>query len=184
MKPLKQIGSGFKQYTEKLAHQGFKQIFDRIDQLNIKKGVDALGLDRFINQCALLAAGSGAISGTGGVLTAVVGIPVDFVNLVTQQFRVTMAIMYYTRGGYQVSFEEFMKLVAVSFKVETGVAITKTMMESIAEKLILNLGVRTAERLVPVVGAVIGGTTNYLFIKRMARLVKEMQETPVVIQVS
>jgi Rieske Fe-S protein len=58
------------------------------------------------------------------------------------------------------------------------------MMESIAEKIILNLGVRTAERLVPVVGAVIGGTTNYLFIKRMAKSVKEMQGLPVVIQVN
>jgi hypothetical protein len=58
------------------------------------------------------------------------------------------------------------------------------MMESVAEKIILNLGVRTAERLVPVVGAVIGGTTNYLFIKRMAKSVKEMQGLPMVIQVN
>jgi hypothetical protein len=94
-----------------------------------------------------------------------------------------MAIMYYNRGGYQMGFDEFMKLVAISFKVETGVALTKTMMEGIAEKIILNLGVRTAERLIPVVGAVIGGTTNYLFIKRMAKSVKELQAQPVVIQV-
>ena len=184
MMSIKKIGTDIKLYSEKLSHDGFKQVFDHIDQFKVKKGVDKMGLDKFINQCAIMAAGTGAISGSGGVLTMVVGMPVDVVNLITQQFRVTMAIMYYNRGGYQMGFDEFMKLVAISFKVETGVALTKTMMEGIAEKIILNLGVRTAERLIPVVGAVIGGTTNYLFIKRMAKSVKELQSVPVVIQVS
>lgn len=184
MKSLKQIGTDIKQYSDQLSHDGFKQVFDHIDQFNIKRGVDKMGIDKFINQCAIMAAGSGAISGSGGILTMVIGMPVDVVNLITQQFRVTMAIMYYNRGSYQIGFDEFIKLVAISFKVETGVAITKTMMEGIAEKIILNLGVRTAERLVPVVGAVIGGTTNYLFIKRMARSVKDVQLEPVVIKVN
>lgn len=183
MMSIKKIGTDIKLYSEKLSHDGFKQVFDHIDQFKIKKGVDKMGLDKFINQCAIMAAGTGALSGSGGVLTMVVGMPVDVVNLITQQFRVTMAIMYYNRGSYQMGFEEFMKLVAISFKVETGVALSKTMMEGIAEKIILNLGVRTAERLIPVVGAVIGGTTNYLFIKRMAKSVKELQSVPVVIQV-
>lgn len=173
--PFKRTRTEIKQYTEKLAHDGFKQIFGHIDQLNIKRGVDKMGLEKFINQCAYLAAGSGAISGSGGVLTMVVGMPVDFVNLITQQFRVTMAIMYYTRGNYKISFEEFMALVATSFKIEAGVAMSKTVMESVAEKLLLAFGVRTAERLIPVVGAVIGGTANYLFVKRMADSVKKSQ---------
>lgn len=181
---LQRIGTGLKQYSEKLTHDGFKQIFDHIDQISVKRSVDKIGLDKFVNQCAYLAAGSGAISGTGGMLTMIVGMPVDVLNLISQQFRVTMAIMYYNRGSYQIGFEEFMRLVAISFKVEAGIAVTKTMMEGIAEKIILNLGARTAERLVPVVGAVIGGTANYLFIKRMADSVKKMQEQPVVIQLS
>lgn len=52
---------------------------------------------------------------------------------------------------------------------------TKTVMENIAEKLLLAFGVRTAERMIPVIGAVVGGTANYLMIKRMAEQVKEMQ---------
>ena len=83
----------------------------------------------------------------------IVGVPLDFINLITQQFRVTMAIMYYHRGSYQVGFDEFMKLIATSLKIDAGVTITKTMMEGIAEKLLLILGTRTAERMVPVVGA-------------------------------
>jgi hypothetical protein len=176
--PLQKARTGLKRYTEKLSHDGFKQIFDHIDQMSIKKGVDKMGIDKFINQCAYLAAGSGAIAGSGGLLTMVVGMPVDFVNIITQQFRVTMAIMYYNRGSYKIGFDEFMSLVATSFKVEAGVAVTKTMLESVAEKLLLAFGVRTAERLIPVVGAVIGGTANYLFVKRMAEKVKELYPDP------
>lgn len=179
--PFKKVRANIQEYTQKLSHDGFKQIFDHIDQFNIKKGVDTMGLDKFINQCAYLAAGSGAIAGSGGIITIVVGMPVDFVNLITQQFRVTMAIMYYNKGSYKIGFDDFMSLVATSFKVEAGVAMTKTMMEGIAEKLLLAFGVRTAERLIPVVGAVIGGTANYMFVKRMSGKVKELYPNPTVI---
>ncbi len=182
---FKKAGASLKQQAQKLAEAGFKQIFEHINQLNIKKGVDKMGIDKFIEQCAWLAAGTGVVSGSGGMFTLIAGIPFDFANLITQQFRVTMAIMYYNRGTYQISFEEFMSLVATSLKVEAGVAISKTMMEGIAEKLLMLFGTRTAERLVPVVGGVIGGGTNYVFIKRMARSVKEMQPAqPIVIQVN
>ncbi len=174
---FKKISTDIKSQAQKLAHQGFRQIFDRIDQLNIKKGVDRLGLDKFIEQCAYLAAGSGIISGSGGALTVLVGIPFDFLNLITQQFRVTLAVTYYTKGNYDIGYEEFMSLVATSLKVEAGVALTKTMMEAIAEKMLMVLGTRTAERLVPVIGAAIGGAANYIFIKRMAASVKKMHLT-------
>jgi len=183
MKPIKfkKLRTGIKGQAQKLAQDGFKQIFDHIDQLHIKKGVDKMGLDKFIDQCAYLAAGSGVLSGSGGLITMVVGVPLDFVNLITQQFRVTMAIMYVNQGSYQIGFNEFMSLIATSLKVDAGVTLTKTMMEGIAEKLLLLLGTRTAERMVPIVGAVIGGTANYLFIKRMAKSVKGMNGQPVII---
>jgi hypothetical protein len=181
---LKKMGADIRSQALKLSSEGFKQIFDRIDQLGIKKGVDTMGLDKFIDQCAYLAAGSGVITGSGGLVTMVVGIPLDFANLIAQQFRVTMAIMYYNKGSYQVSFDEFMSLVATSLKVEAGIALSKTMLESVAEKILLMLGTRTAERLIPVVGGIIGGATNYLFIKRMAKSVKETQVQPVIIEVN
>ncbi|SDT65949.1 hypothetical protein SAMN05216490_4667 [Mucilaginibacter mallensis] len=184
MEPFRKIRSNVKIYADHLSHDGFKQVFDHIDQLNIKKGVDRLGLEKFIEQCAYLAAGSGVISGSGGMLTMVVGIPFDFINLITQQFRVTMAIMYYNKGTYELDFNDFMTLVATSLKVEASVALTKTMMEGIAEKLLMILGTRTAERMVPIVGAAIGGTANYLFIKRMATSVRKIQITPIIITVN
>ena len=180
---FKKKGAGMRIQASRLSTKGFKQIFDRIDQLNIKKGVDKMGIDKFIEQCAYLAAGSGVISGTGGMLTMVIGVPLDFVNLLTQQFRVTMAIMYHNKGSYQIGFEEFMSFIATSLKVDAGVTLTKTMMEGVAEKMLMVLGTRTAERLVPIVGAVIGGTANYFFIKRMASSVKKMQTEPIIIRV-
>ena len=134
-----------------------------------------MGIDKFTEQCAILSATTGVISGSGGMLTLVIGTPVDMANLITQQFRVTMGIMYANQGSYQLGFEEFMAMIATSLKVEAGVALTKTMMESIAEKLLLMVGTRTAERLVPIVGGVIGGTANYLFIKRVADSVQKAQ---------
>ena len=177
MKPIlfKKLRSDIKSQVEKLSQEGFKQIFDRIDQLNVKKGVDKMGLDKFIEQCAYLAAGSGVISGSGGMFTMIVGIPLDFANLIMQQFRVAMAINYYHRGTYFTEFDEFIRMIATSLKVDAGITVTKTMMETVAEKMLLIFGTRTAERLVPIVGGVIGGTANYLFIKRMAKSVKQMQ---------
>lgn len=181
---LQKLRTDIKQQAQKMAHEGFKQIFGHINQLNIKKGVDKMGLDKFIGQCAYLAAGSGVISGSGGMFTMIAGIPFDFANLVTQQFRVTMAIMYYNRGSYEIGFEEFMSLIATSLKVEAGVTLSKTMMEGIAEKMLMLLGTRTAERMVPVIGAAIGGAANYIFIKRMAGSVKLMHPAanPIIIK--
>ena len=166
----------------KMSEGGFEKIFKGIDQLNVKKGVDSMGIDRFINQCAFLAAGSGAITGAGGIATMLIGVPIDFVNLVTQQFRVTMAVTYYHTGEYKINFNDFIKIVAASLKVDTRMSVSKTIMEEVAEKLLINIGSKTAERLVPVVGAVIGGTANYLFIKRMAVTLKNKYAPVLVIK--
>ncbi len=175
MKPVrfKKLSTGLKEQATLLAQKGFRQIFNHVDQHTIKNGVDKLGLDKFIEQCAILAAGSGAIAGSGGIITMVVGTPLDMANLITQQFRVTMAIMYANQGSSQFGFEEFMSMIATSLKVEAGIALSKTMMENVAEKVLLMVGTRTAERLVPIVGGVIGGAANYMFIKRVAAKVKE-----------
>lgn len=180
MKALKEIGMDIRLLADKLANTGFEKIFDHIDQLGIKKGVDKYGLDKFIEQSAWMAAGSGIISGSGGLITMLAGVPLDMINIITQQFRITMAILYQRRGNYQIGFDEFMSLVAVSLRVDAGVAITKTVMEEVAEKMLLRIGARTAERLIPIVGAAIGGTANYIFVKRMAETVKKMHFEPVI----
>lgn len=170
---FKKMKSDVSQGFKNLAEGGFKQIFNQIDQLNIKKGVDTMGIDKFINQCALLAAGSGVVTGVGGIGTMLIGTPLDIINLITQQFRVTLAISYHNTGKYKINFDDFFKIVANSVKADTKLAISKNIMEEVAERMLLNLGSKVSRRLVPVVGGVIGGTVNYLFIKGVAKELKE-----------
>ncbi|HTI58492.1 hypothetical protein [Mucilaginibacter sp.] len=160
---------------DNLSQDGFRKLFTNVDQVSVKKSVDRQGIDKFIEHCARMAAVSGAISGGGGIFTVAVGIPLDLVNLVTQQIRVTLGIIYYTRGAYEITFDEFLSYMAAALQVEAGIAITKTILERGSEKMLLRMGTKTATRLIPVIGGAIGGTTNYLFIKRMADRVKRLQ---------
>ncbi len=99
-----------------LAKGGFKNIYSHINPLTIKNGVDEMGIDKFVNQCALLAAGSGAMAGAGGIATMLVGVPLDLVNLITQQFRVTLAIHYHKTGLNALKFSDFFKIKISLFK--------------------------------------------------------------------
>ena len=157
-----------------LSRYGFRRVFDSINRHGIKKGVDEMGLDGFIEHCARLAAGTGAISGMGGAVTMIVGIPADLLNNVTQQFRVTLAVIYYQRGNYTIGFEEFMSIVAVSIGVEAGAVMTRTVLTRIAEKLLIRMGEKAAGRMIPFAGALVGGLTNYLFIKGIGKTVKRL----------
>jgi len=175
MDTLKQTISNIRLSFDDLQQDTFKKVFTNIDQLGIKQGVDKLGLERFIEQCARLSATTGVISGGGGALTMAIGIPFDLINMLTQQIRVTLGIFYHNRGTYQITFDEFVSIMAAAMQVEAGIVITKNILERGSERMLLRLGTKTASRLIPVVGAVIGGATNYLFIKRMAETVKRMQ---------
>jgi hypothetical protein len=86
-------------------------------------------------------------------------------NNMTQQFRVTLAVIYAKTGEYEVGFEDFMAIVAISIGVEAGAMITRSVLVRIAERLLVRMSERTAARVVPILGAAIGGGTNYLFIK-------------------
>ena len=160
--------------SERLAFYGFRKIFDSINQHGIQKGVDRMGIDGFVEHCARLAASTGAVTGLGGAVTMIVGIPADLFNNLAQQFRVTLGIIYARRGSYTVSFEELMSVVGISLGLEAGLVLTRSLLENIAEKLLLRMGARIGGRLVPVVGAVVGGTTNYLFIKSVGASVKKL----------
>jgi hypothetical protein len=158
-----------------LSGYGFRKVFDSINRHGIKRGVDEMGLDGFIEHCARLAAGTGAASGFGGPVTMVIGVPADLLNIVTQQFRVTMAVIYDQKGNYNMRFEEFMSIVALSIGVETGAAMTRAALVRIAEKLLIRLGEKAAGRMIPFAGALIGGATNYLFIKGIGKAVKRLR---------
>lgn len=161
-------------FIGRLAHYGFRRVFDSINQHGIKKGVDEMGIDAFIEHCARLAAGTGAVTGLGGPITLLVGIPADMLNNLTQQFRVTLGVIYHRRGDYSVTFDEFMSIIAVSIGVEAGLIMTRAILENIAERLLIRMGVKLGGRLIPFVGAIVGASTNYLFIKSIGRSVKKL----------
>ena len=133
-----------------------------------------MGLDGFIEHCARLAASTGAVTGMGGAVTMIVGIPADLFNSLAQQFRVTMGVIYARRGRYTVSFDELMSVVAVSLGLEAGLMLTREILERVAERLLSRMGAKAGGRLIPFVGAVVGGTTNYLFIKSVGVSVKKI----------
>ena len=163
-----------KRITSTLALSGFRKVYNSINQYGVKKGVDELGLDGYIKHCARIAASTGAISGVGGATSMILGLPLDLLNNITQQFRVTLAVIYDRRGVYALNFEEFMAVVAVSVGLEAGLIATRSLLENIAEKLLLRLGESAVGRLVPVVGAIVGGTTNYLFIRGIGASMKKL----------
>jgi hypothetical protein len=157
-----------------LLSESFKKAFESINQFEVKKGVDEMGIDGFINHCATLAAATGAASGFGGFATMFVGLPVDVINNVIQQFRVTLGVIYHKRGVYKVSFTQLMTIVGVSIGVEVGATLTKSIMISIANKILARLSVSVAGKAVPFLGAVVGGTVNYGFIKFIGKAVKQI----------
>ncbi len=185
MSNLKNMVSSIRLNIDDASQDGFKRLFTHVDQLSVKRNVDKMGLDKFIEHCARMAAVSGAISGGGGIVTIAIGIPLDLVNLISQQIRVTLGIIYHTRGAYEITFDEFLSIMAAALQVEAGIAITKNVLERGSERLLLRMGTKTATRLIPIVGGAIGGVTNYIFIKRMAKAVKRMQPQyePLVIRV-
>jgi hypothetical protein len=154
--------------------KSFQKVFEQINKEGIKESVDKNGIDKFISDCALLAGMTGAASGFGGFTTMFVGVPVDVLNNIIQQFRVTLAVIYDKKGVYQISFLQFMKIVGVSVGVEIGVTITKSIMINIANKILIMLSAKTAAKAVPFLGAFIGGGGNYLFVKGIGEAVKKI----------
>ena len=159
---------------EALLVDSFKKVFEEISQEGIKESVDRKGIKKFSSDCAGLAGLTGAASGFGGFSTILIGVPVDVLNNIVQQFRVTLGIIYHKKGVYNISFEEFMKIVGVSLGVEIGASVTKVAMFSIARSIIAKLSVSTAGKAIPFVGAFIGGSVNYGFIKAIAAAVNQI----------
>jgi hypothetical protein len=147
----------------------FEFIHRNLDSFKIKQKVDEMGIHSYVNHCARLAAATGAAAGAGGGITLALGIPADIANTVTQQFRVTLGVIYHRTGRYRVRFDEFMKIVALSIGIEVGVKGLEFVVIKIAQELLKRLTAGTVGRLIPVLGAVIGGGLNYAFIKTIGQ---------------
>ncbi|KNE82147.1 MULTISPECIES: hypothetical protein [Streptomyces] len=139
-----------------------------LDGLKIKEVVDKKGIHGYIKHCAGLAATTGVTTGMGGPLTMVVGLPADVVNVIAQQFRVTLAVVYHRTGSYSLPFDKFIKIVALSLGVRVGTGAAAVgaglIARQVAKEIIKRVSVRTAGRVIPIVGGVVGGSVNFAFV--------------------
>ncbi len=143
----------------------FEFVHRNLDSFKIKGKVDELGIVAYIKHCARMAASTGAAAGAGGGLTLALGIPADIANTVTQQFRVTMAVIYHRTGRYSVQFDEFMKIVALSLGVEIGFKGLHYVVNRVAQEVFKRLTAGTVGKVFPLLGAAVGGGMNYYFIR-------------------
>lgn len=151
-----------------------------LDEMKIKEKIDETGVDRFITHCASLAAATGAAAGIGGAATLVLGVPADVANTVVQQFRVTLAVIYHRTGRYSVSFEEFMRIIALSLGIEAGAQVASLganyVARQVAAELVKRFTARTAGRMIPLVGGAVGGGLNFTFIKAQGKTLLALED--------
>lgn len=101
--------------TDKVLVQSFSEVFEKIDQGKIKQSVDEKGLDGFIEDCAQLSATTEVTVDLGDIAAIAFEIPVDAITSVIQQIRVALAVMYARNGLHNLSCNELMSIIAVSF---------------------------------------------------------------------
>ncbi|MEG4499615.1 hypothetical protein QUB05_02785 [Microcoleus sp. F10-C6] len=166
--------SGAESSKANILAQSFQNIFEKINQFDIKNKVDKIGIDAFIKQCATLAATTGAASGFGGFTTSIVGVPFDLLNNVLQLFRVTLGVIYYKKGVYKVSFLELIKIIGAAIGVEVGNILTRAILLAIAKSILVRMSASLAGKSVPFLGAAIGGLANYQYISGMGESVKRI----------
>ncbi|MGR3279136.1 hypothetical protein ACSYAD_29145 [Acaryochloris marina NIES-2412] len=154
----------------------FAKAYNQLNTTEIAHTVDDIGIDAFIERCARYAATTGAATSVGGAFTMVAGLPIDIINVISQQFRVTMGVIYYKKRILRPSFEEFMKIVGISVGVEIGATVGKAILIAIANKILARLAISMGGKTIPLpfVGAAIVATANYGFIKAIGHTVKQL----------
>jgi hypothetical protein len=107
-----------------------------IDGFEVKRHVDANGVDEFISTCSKLAADTGFAAGMAGPATLAPFLVLDVSNYLYQQVRITMAVIYDRTGRYWVGFEEMLTIMAVAL----GVRVAAVAIGLAGRALILNIG--------------------------------------------
>lgn len=152
----------------------FERIYDKINKEDIKTHVDEKGIEDFIDHCAWLAGASGAIGGFGGIITMLAGLPADTTYRIIQHFRVTLGIIYAKTGNLDLSFEQFMKIIGASLGINIAKGVGRVVLSNIAKKMLVKISAKSLGRAVPLVGAAVGGTINYSYIKNVAKSMNQL----------
>lgn len=157
--------------VDDLIQKNLELIFNGISQIKIKETVDREGVDSFINASAMLAATSGALAGAAGIV-GVAAIPVDALNIITQHFRVVLAVIYSKTGKYNCTFSEALAIMGLSLGVHASARALTTV---VARELGKKLATRSAAKLIPFAGAVLGSGANYTYIRSVGAALKKLE---------
>ena len=162
--------------------------------------------DRFITNNRFMATGSGAVMGLPGGLLMLATIPTDISALTYYSLRTISGIAQ--SYGHETRSEEGRAIALLLFAGATGLEtitvggsqvllstltknvltkpyrdmIMKRIVREVAKDLGLGVAQRGFTRLVPVLGSVVGGTANYMFISNVAGRAKSYYRTKLIEQ--
>lgn len=156
------------QQLYKQIENALKFAHKNLDGFAIKKKVDHMGIDNYINRCAFFAGSTGAAVGSLGLFGGpifIVGVPTDIANMIAQQLRVTLAVIYHRTGNFSVEFSEFMRICALSLGLKVGFRGVALITQQVSIAIARQLLAKGLGRMIPVVGGVINGGGNYVFVK-------------------
>lgn len=153
--------------------------------------------NRFIDSNRLMATGSGALMGFPGGLLMLATIPADISALTYYAFRTISGIAQ--SYGFETRSEEGRAIALLLFAGASGIEsieiagsqvllsslsrnilskpyrdfVTKELVKRIAMELSKSIARQGASRIVPVLGSVVGGTANYIFMSNLAERSKK-----------
>ncbi|GGK04314.1 hypothetical protein GCM10010123_37790 [Pilimelia anulata] len=156
----------------KLIEKALRFAHENVDGASVGQAVDKMGIDGYIRRCAVLAGVSGGATALGGPAFVLLGVPADLANTALQQVKVTMAVIYHRTGRYRVSFDEFVRIAAISLGIEAAYIGVGIVTKEIAKRLTAKL----AGRLVPFFGAAVGFGLNVGYITALGRTLLALEE--------
>jgi hypothetical protein len=85
-----------------------------------------------------------------------------------------MAAIYVQRGKVTPTFDDFIKIVAMSLGVEIGLGVGAGIAAAVAAQILVRLGVGGVAAMIPLFGAAVGAGVNYAFIRAVGAALKSL----------
>lgn len=176
-----------KKRADSLLEEVFRSLFEEIDAEKIRRDVAALKAhapnfdpidhaNMLVRRTALRCAAAGVVTGLPSGLLAIGSLGADLAYLLFQQFRliVGIAAIYGHEPSQRERFHEALSCLAYASGVgigKQGIAVALESFEggAVAEKIGARFMRERLAKIVPFVGALTGGTLNYMSVRAVGR---------------
>jgi EcsC family protein len=178
-----------KRRADSVLEEIFRSLFEGLDTQKIHEEVETLKRSQpgyrparharmLARRTALRCAAAGAVTGLPGGALAIGALGADLAYLVHQQFRLILGIaaIYGHSPTNRERFAEALSCLAYSSGVGIGKQGIATVLGSatteggvVAERIGLRMAGERLARVIPIIGAVSGGTLNYVSVRAVAR---------------